>query len=185
MTYKTALFSLALLAGCGGTADLYSVPTPAVSDSIRIGYATVEVRDVSLPTYAADDVIAVQGPGGVLLTDENIRWADSPERAVGLELSRHLAQLSGRRVASEPWPFEGFADAILEVRFESLIAGADGIYRASGQYFVSTEEAARDRSGLFDLAVPYVIDAGPAGIAAARGQLVLDLAELIATEGLR
>jgi len=185
MTIKPALFVLAVLAGCGGTADLYAVPTPQVGDRITIRYDTVEVRDVSLPSYAADDVIAVEGPDGVLLTDADIRWADSPERAVGLELSRHLAQLSGERVASEPWPFDGFADAILEVRFESLIAGADGVFRAAGQYFVSTEGAENDRSGLFDLAVPIVPETGPAGIAAARGQLVLDLAELIAQDGLR
>ncbi|SLN18259.1 PqiC family protein [Pseudooctadecabacter jejudonensis] len=182
---RSALLSLAVLAGCGGTPDLYSVPTAAVTDRINIAYATVEVRDVSLPSYAADDVIAVEAPNGVLLTDADIRWADSPERAVGLELTRHLSQLSRARVASEPWPFEGFAEAILEVRFESFLARANGTFTAQGQYFVSTEREVRDRSGLFDLAVPYDPAGGPAAIAAARGQLVLDLAELIAKDGLR
>ena len=94
-------------------------------------------------------------------------------------------QLSGKRVASEPWPFDDFPEAQVEIRFENLIASANGTYRASGQFFVSTDTRDNDDFGLFDLSVPYSVAGGPAAIANARGQLILDLAELIAREGLR
>lgn len=183
---KPAILGIAMaLSACGGTPDLYAVTPPPVTEKQRIGFGAVEVRDVSLPTYAAADEIAVADESGKLVTDANTRWADAPERAVALELSRNLARLSGARVASEPWPFEGFPDARLEVRFESLIAGADGLFRAAGQYFVGVSDGGRERSGLFDLAVPYDVEGGPQAIAAARGQLILDLATLIAKGGLR
>lgn len=62
--------------------------------------------------------------------------ADAPGRAVALELTRNLSRPTGARVASEPWPFEAFPDARLEVRFENLLASATGQYRAASQYFV-------------------------------------------------
>ncbi|QFT93674.1 hypothetical protein FIU86_12540 [Roseovarius sp. THAF9] len=175
-----------LTAACGGpSADLYPVAPPQVSDSIRISFRTVEVREVSLPAYAAADEIAVEDEDGKLVTDANIRWADSPERSVALEIARNLARLSGARVASEPWPFEELPDARLEVRFESLVAGADGNFRGSGQYFVGVPDGRRERSGLFQLAVPYDPEGGMPALARARGQLVLDLSRIIAREGLR
>ena len=183
---KPALAGVALaLAACGGTPDLYSVTPPRVTETVRIGFRAVEVRDVSLPTYAAADEIAIQDPTGKLVTDSDMLWADSPERAVALELAGHLARLSGARVASEPWPFEALPDARLEVRFESLVAGADGQFRTSGQYFVGVTDGRRERSGLFELAVPFDPDGGPQAIALARGQVILDLATFIARNGLR
>ncbi|MGK7652266.1 MULTISPECIES: PqiC family protein [unclassified Roseovarius] len=188
MTFRTtALVAATLLtAACGGpSADLYPVAAPQVTDTIRISYSTVEVRDVSLPAYAAADEIAIEDEDGKLVTDANVRWADSPERAVALEIARNLARLSGARVASEPWPFEEFPDARLEVRFESLVAGADGNFRGSGQYFVGVPDGRRERSGIFELAVPYDPEGGIPALASARGKLVLDLSRIIAREGLR
>lgn len=184
---KPALLGITLaVASCGGTPDRYSVTAPAISQTVRIGFGAVEVREVSLPTYAAADEITVQDASGKLVEAEGgVLWADSPERAVALELSRNLARLSGARIASEPWPFEAFPDARLEVRFESLLAGADGQFWASGQYFVGVTDGRRERSGLFDLAVPFDIDGGPQAIATARGQVILDLADFIARNGLR
>lgn len=184
--FKSALAGLALtLAACGGTPDLYPVETPQVTQKIGIGFRAVEVRDVSLPTYAAADEIAVLDANGKLVTQSDVLWADSPERAVALELARHLARLSGARVASEPWPFEAFPDARLEVRFESLVAGIDGQFRTSGQYFVGVTDGGRERSGLFDFSVPYDPAGGPQAIAQARGKAILDLATYIARNGLR
>ena len=174
-----------VLSACGGTPELYSVPSPVVEKSVRIAFRSVEVRDVSLPTYAAADEIAVQDASGKLVTDSGTLWADSPERAVALALAGNLARLSGARVASEPWPFEAFPDARLDVRFESLLAGADGQFRARGQYFVGVTDGRRERSGLFDLSVPFDQAGGPQAIATARGQLILDLSRFIARNGLR
>lgn len=185
---NSSLASLTLLlAACsGGTPDLYPVQPPQVTETIRIAYRSVEVRDVSLPTYAAAQEIAVEDENGKLLTETNTLWADAPERAVALELAGNLARLSKAQVASEPWPFEAFPEARLDVRFESLLAGADGSFRATGQYFVAVADGRRaERSGLFDLSVPYDPEGGPQAIAQARGQIILDLSEDIARNGLR
>ncbi|SFR32539.1 PqiC family protein [Litoreibacter janthinus] len=183
---KLAMFGAILaLTGCGATPDLYPVTPPQVEQKQRIAFRSVEVRDISLPTYASANEIAVEGLDGKLATDAAVLWADSPERAVSLELTRNLARITGARVASEPWPFEAFPDARLEVRFESLIAGANGQFRASGQFFVGVPDGGRERSGLFELSVPFDPLGGPQAIATARGAVILDLADYIARNGLR
>lgn len=175
---------LCLTAACGSP-DRFAVVVPEITQKTRIAFASIEVRDVSLPSYAAADEIAVQAEDGTLTSSSKVLWADAPERAIALELSRNLARLTDRRIASEPWPFEAFPDARLEVRFADLIATAGGAFRATGQYFVAVEDGGRERSGLFDLTVAFDPAAGPGAIAAARGQLILDLAQYIAREGLR
>lgn len=181
---KALFFSmgLGLLSACGAP-DRVAVQAPPVSEAIRIGFASVEVKDVSLPSYAAADEIAQLAPDGTVITSD-VLWADAPERAIGLEISRNLARLTGRRVASEPWPFEQEAAAALDIRFGDLVAGTDGIYRATGQYFVAVYQG-RERSGLFDLSVAFDPKGGPAAIARARGQLILNLTAEIARDGLR
>jgi uncharacterized lipoprotein YmbA len=180
-----ALFaSFSVLVACSSDVNRYTVQAPASAETIRIAFGSVEIRDVSLPSYAAADEITTERPDGVLASTTDVLWADSPERAVELELARHLAKLTGARVASDPWPFEAFPDARLEVRFEQLLAGADGVYRAQGQYFVAVETG-RERAGLFDLSTPYAVEGGPQALAAARGGLILDVAEFIARNGLR
>ncbi|WP_299505891.1 ABC-type transport auxiliary lipoprotein family protein [uncultured Roseobacter sp.] len=187
MTLPTPIWivlgTLALTA-CAAAPDRYVIPTPQIADQQRIAFRSVEIRKISLPAYAASDEIAQQGADGRVISDGGLLWADTPERAVALELSRHLSRLTGARVASEPWPFETFADARLELRFESLIAGEDGQFRTNGQYFVAVENG-RERSGLFSLAVPFDPSGGPQAIAAARGQIILDLARYVAVNGLR
>ncbi|MEM6304445.1 MAG: ABC-type transport auxiliary lipoprotein family protein [Pseudomonadota bacterium] len=174
-----------LLAACGGSADRFAVSPPPVTEKVRIAFASVEVRDVSLPSYAAADEIHLQDADGKLTSSTGVLWADEPERAIALELSRNLAKLSGRRVASEPWPFEAFPDARLAIRFADLVATTSGQFKATGQYFVAVEDGRRERSGLFDLTVPFDPEAGAGAIATARGQLILDLATFIAKKALR
>lgn len=178
-----SVLGLALLAACG-SANRYDVSPPQITEKTRIAFASVEVRDVSLPSYAAADEIAIRSEDGTLTSSSDVLWADAPERAIALELSQNLARLTDRRIASEPWPFEAFPDARLEIRFSELVATTTGVFSTSGQYFVAVEEG-RERSGLFDLNVPFDPAAGPNAIARARGQLILDLAEFIAREGLR
>ena len=182
---RPALFVLVMTLGaCASDANRYAVTPPEVSERIRIAFGSVELREVSLPTYAAADEIHQEAPDGVLKSTTDVLWADAPERAIALSLSRNLAQLTRARVASDPWPFEEFPDARLDVRFEELLARADGRYQASGQYFVAVEEG-RERSGLFDLTVTYDPVGGAAAIAEARGALILNVATEIAREGLR
>ena len=177
-------FLAAMLAGCASDAQRFTAPAPEVTERVSIRFGSVEIREVTLPTYAAADEITRQDANGVLQANADVLWADAPERAVNLELARNLARLTGARVASAPWPFEAFPDARIDIRFEELLPGADGQYRASGQYFIAVEEG-RESAGLFSLARPVAVDAGPVAIAAARKLLVLDVAEFIARSGLR
>ncbi|WP_299968759.1 ABC-type transport auxiliary lipoprotein family protein [uncultured Roseobacter sp.] len=176
---------LASLLGCTAAPDRYVVPTPAATDRQSIAFRTVEIREVSLPAYAASDEISLQDEGGRLATVGDGLWADTPERAVSLALARHLAELSGRTVASAPWPLESFPDARLDVRFETLTAEETGTFRARGQYFVAVGDGRRERAGLFDLAVPFDPAGGAGAIATARGQIILDLARDLAARALR
>lgn len=186
MTFAARVFGFVALFGLAacGSPERFAVSTPQITQTTRIAFASVEVRDVSLPSYAAADEISIRAEDGTVTSSSDVLWADAPERAIALELSQNLAQLTKRRIASEPWPFEAFPDARLEVRFAELIATTTGAFETSGQYFVAVEEG-RERSGLFDLTVPFDPEGGATAIAAARGQLILDLAEFIARNGLR
>lgn len=177
--------AVVMLAGCAEAPIRYTVPSPIVGETIRIAYRSVEVRDVSLPTYAASDEIHVEGEDGALQSSTSVLWADNPERAVSLALARNLAEVTKAKVANEPWPFESFAQARVEVRIEQMLASKLGVFRLQGQYFVSGSDDARERSGLFELSRPYDFEAGPRAIAAARGEVILELAREIARSGLR
>jgi uncharacterized lipoprotein YmbA len=145
---------------------------------------SLEVRDVSLPAYAESEEIHIQSADGSLSSSNSVLWADLPVRAISLELSQNIASLTGARVASEPWPFERTPQARLEVRMDELLAGVDGVFHASGQYFLSSTEGGRDRSGTFKLSVPFDFEAGPVAIAQARTQAILELAEKIARDAM-
>ena len=175
---------LGLLAACSD-ADRFAVQSPAVTESVPIAFRSVEVRDVSLPTYAASDEIAQQSADGTVTSSSDVLWADEPERAVALELSRNLMRITGARIASEPWPFEAYPEARLELRFADMVAGTDGVFRVTGQFFVAVLDGRRERSGLFDLSVPFDASGGPNAIAQARGRIILDLSYFVAREGLR
>ena len=179
-----ALGLMLLLVACGN-AERFAVAPQTVTEKVSIAFASVEVRDVSLPTYAAADEIHLEAADGTLTSSSDVLWADAPERAVALELSQNLARITGRRVASEPWPFEAFPTARLEVRFAELVASSAGVFKTSGQYFVGVTDGRRERSGLFELTVPFDPKGGPGAIARARGQLILDLSTFIARNGLR
>tara|TARA_R110002049_G_scaffold117332_2_gene270499 strand:+ start:81459 stop:82022 length:564 start_codon:yes stop_codon:yes gene_type:complete len=184
-TQRIAILGTVLLLAACGSAERFAVRPPVVTEKINIAFSAVEVRDVSLPSYAAADEISTQEDDGTLISSKSVLWADAPERAVALELSQNLARMTGRRIASEPWPFEAFADARLEVRFAELVATTAGEFRTSGQYFVAVRDGRAERSGLFDLKVAFDPKGGPNAIAAARGQLILDLASYIARNGLK
>ncbi|MEM9966461.1 MAG: ABC-type transport auxiliary lipoprotein family protein [Pseudomonadota bacterium] len=172
------------LAACAAE-ERFAVAAPKETKRIPIVFSSVEVRDVSLPSYAASEEIFMQRPDGTLTSAGNVLWADAPERSIALELSRNLALISGGRVASEPWPFEEPPIARLEVRFSELLATTSGSFRASGQYFVAVTDGRPERSGLFDLSVPFNAEAGLMTLAQARGRVILELATHVARKGLR
>jgi uncharacterized lipoprotein YmbA len=174
----------ALLVGCGGPDLRVAVPRAAVVERVPIAARSVEVREVSLPGYAASDDIFVDDGAGLIVSEADVLWADEPVRSVTLEIVRYLSQITGARVASEPWPFQSEAQLTVEIRIEQMLASADGTFRLAGHYFVGSPYG-RERAQLFDLSVPLGAGAGPPAIAAARGQAVRALAVDIARRGLR
>ncbi|WP_146587902.1 PqiC family protein [Puniceibacterium confluentis] len=188
---KTHLFPKGLLvaatlsvAACSGGDIRYA--TPAIEPTVKVSsrYRSLEVVEVTLPTYAATEEIFLQQPDGAIEALGPL-WADLPARAMTLQLARDLGAITGATVAPEPWPFRGFSDARVDVRFEEMVATTSGQFRIAGQYFVAPEQEGGERSGSFAIAVPLPEDASASQIAAARGAATLTLAEQIARSGLR
>jgi uncharacterized lipoprotein YmbA len=146
----------------------------------------VEIREVSLPEYAAGQEVAWQTEDGAVRSNPEQVWADSQPRAVTLELARQISNVSGATVIAEPWPLAENPGRRLEVRVEQMLARADGTFRLAGQYFVTPDLGARgaDVVRRFDISVPIVTDAGdpknPALIAKAQALAVQGLATQIA-----
>ncbi|WOI55614.1 membrane integrity-associated transporter subunit PqiC [Palleronia sp. LCG004] len=183
MKRLTLAFAL-LLSACGGTQLRYELPEVAETAQIPVSYGSVEIRDVSLPTYAQQDIIYVEDEDGALVGDTDLLWADDPQRAFTEGLAFRLAALTRARVASEPWPFYENPDARIEVRFSRALPENTGRYRIAGQYFVaSVDGERRDTARRFDLSAPIVTPTSPA-IAAAKAEVIDQLAQLIARDGL-
>ena len=184
MKLLPALLGLLALAACGPAPLRLTTPPTSPVERIDIGFSTVEVLDVSLPDYAADERIFVQVPGGAL-TPSGAIWADDPARALTLELSLALADITAARVAPEPWPFEERPEAQVDVRLAEIVADAAGAFVMRGQYFVASQDgSARDTAEEFRIVIPLPPEPGPATIAAARARATVALAREIAAEGL-
>ncbi|PRY24185.1 hypothetical protein CLV78_10349 [Aliiruegeria haliotis] len=179
-----ALLVTLALAACGDAPVRYAAQPVPSGAPIRINVSQLEVREVSLPAYARTEEIWRETAAGALEADASTLWADDPARGMTQELTSHLSALSGARVAAEPWPFEDLPQARLVVRMDEMVAGIDGTFRMSGQYFVARLSSGRDASGSFRVAAPIAPDSGAAGVAAARAAAVRDLARLIADRGL-
>lgn len=179
------LIAFVVLVACGGTPALIAVSEPTAEGRVRVSVASVELKEPSLPGYALADEIPLEEEGGLVNVVEAVLWADKPARAISLELTRHLSALTRVRVAPAPWPFEAQPDASLDVRFETLLARADGRFQASGQYFVARLDGGRERSGFFDLSETIAQPATAQSISDARGRVIRALAELLAREALR
>ncbi|MEQ9260517.1 MAG: ABC-type transport auxiliary lipoprotein family protein [Roseovarius sp.] len=177
--------AIAALAACGGPPDQrLAVPKAPVAEKQPVRYSTIALREVSLPSYAALEEIYVADETGLLTTREGVIWADDPVRAITLEISRYLSNITGAQVVAEPWPFDEPAQATLELRIEDMLARSDGTFQLAGQYYISSE-GGRGRTRLFDLSVPMPEEDGVTAIATARSQAVRDLALEIARQGLR
>lgn len=178
-----ALICLALLGACSdpeATARYQIDPVPAEKTlPNRLGSA--ELREVSLPQYAAGQEISYQTEDGALRSSPDNVWADDPPRAITLALARQISTLSGATVIAEPWPLADEPQRRVEVRVEQFLAQADGQVRLTGVYYVSATgfSAGGDLVRRFDLRVP-VAGEGPAEIAKAQSRAVALLAERIA-----
>jgi uncharacterized lipoprotein YmbA len=183
MMRLTVFAVAALLAGCGAGNDArYLIDPPAAVEKVPVRVGSIEVRDVSLPSYAAAVDIAQQEPDGALRNIAGTLWADDPVRGITGALARSLDQATTASVAAEPWPLAEPAQAELSVRVERMLAGADGQFRFAGQYALSSRDGVlRDRLRHFDITTPLTAD-GSAGIAGASGSAIAMLAAQIAED---
>lgn len=174
------LLPLALiLAACSSAEPRYLIETPVQSGTMRLRVNTLEIRDVSLPTYAEASEIVLEGEDGALTQVDNALWADDPARAVTQALADHIGRASNATVASEPWPLEEDAQAAVTVRVGQMIARASGSFELAGQYAISSyDRVVRERIERFDITVPLPSTA-PDGIATATGAAIAELADQI------
>ncbi len=181
MIRLVSVLMLAALTACTSTPANRLDFSPVASDlKVRAFVGSVMLRTVSLPTYAAAEEIAIEVAPGIIGSDANILWADDPERAVTLAMTQQLDDILSATVGPEPWPFVGLPDVAVEVRVAQMLAGADGVFRLSGQYFVGGDGIDyRNSSHQFDLSEPLVGE-GVSAIATAQARAVLRLSEDIA-----
>ncbi|MEY8882673.1 membrane integrity-associated transporter subunit PqiC [Donghicola sp. XS_ASV15] len=185
MTNALPILALVALAAC--TAPEVRLATPQIDSdvSVRTSFPSLEMRLVSLPTYAGAEEISIQQADGTITSGASLLWADDPARAVTLALSRHLSLITGATVAPEPWPFDAYASGRVDVRFTDMLARSDNQFQIAGQYFVvDSEGRGRDRAVLFDIQEPVSAPFGPAQAADARARAIANLAAEIAQKAL-
>ena len=176
--------SLFLVAACSGSDTLVPAPEVRAVERVSARYASIEVLEVSLPEYASEAEIYVENDGA--LVSAGTLWADQPSRSVTLALSRNLTEITGARIAPEPWPFDAYPEARVDVRIERLLADEDNNLAMSGQAFVADLTGhSRDRALVFSLTQPINDVPSPSNAAEARSAIVAQLAVLIARSGLR
>ena len=175
-----ALLSLVFVTACSGPSNRLDMSPVSSNLQLRALVGSAMLRTVSLPTYAAAEEIAVEIAPGIIGTDADILWADDPERAVTLAMTRHLDGILNATVGPDPWPFAGLPDVSVDVRVSQMLAGADGVFRLSGQYYVGGDGIDfRNSSHRFDFAINIDGEGTPA-IAMAQARAILALSEDIA-----
>jgi len=186
LTLRAALAAICLaLAACAGPVTQVAVPPVQTDLRLRPIVASVELRDISLPRYAAADDVARAGPDGGIGAVAGTVWADTPERALTLRLADALETITGARVAAEPWPFSDPPSASVTVRVSDALgqAGgedAPGRFVLRGSYAIAPVASdLSDRAGRFDIVVPLAGDS-PQALAAAQSVALGALAETLA-----
>ncbi|HMQ40644.1 MAG TPA: ABC-type transport auxiliary lipoprotein family protein [Paracoccus sp. (in: a-proteobacteria)] len=174
------------LSGCGdgtGTAR-YIIDPPDSAQRTGDQLGATELKEVSLPDYAAADEISWQDADGAVRASNKVLWADKPERAFTITLARAISEISGASVVPEPWPFPSPPKHRLDVRVEQALAANDGYFHLKGRYFVAAEGsgAGSHHARVFDIAVP-VDQNQPDSVADAASVAITMLAEQIAGLG--
>lgn len=174
------VLAVATLAACSPLAERVALSPAQSSLELRPRVQSAMVRTVSLPTYAASEEIAVETADGRITIREDVLWADEPERAVTLILTRTLGEILNTDVGPDPWPFVGLPDVSVDIRVERMLGSFDGTFALNGQFFVASEAAPfPDSAHSFAITEPMA-DASVASIAAAQSAALLKLAEQIA-----
>lgn len=176
-----AILAIAVTASCSSSPSNRLDMSPVTSEiQVRAIVGTAMLRTVSLPTYAAAEEIAVEVSPGIIGTSANILWADDPERAVTLAMTQHLDGILSATVGPDPWPFAGLPDVAVDVRVAQMLAGADGLFRFNGQYFIGGD-GIDFPNGSHRFAITQRLEGGDtAAIAVAQARAILALSEDIA-----
>lgn len=181
MTFKYLPFAMLLLSACAGEEEpRYLIEPVDQPGKLSVSIATLEVRDVSLPAYAAEPDILAEGEGGALYPVGESVWADDPVRGVTMALVGDLSERTTATVVAEPWPLSEGAQARLDVRVVQALARSGGTFALTGQFAVaSPDEVIREFVRGFEIAVP-IVGEGSQAIAAAQSQAIGELAGLVA-----
>ncbi|KJZ20445.1 PqiC family protein [Loktanella sp. S4079] len=139
MLRPLTLLAFAAMTACSAPADRLALTAAPSTLELQPLVRSAMVRTVSLPTYAAAEELAVQSPSGLISSNQNVLWADDPQRAITLAIADTLGDILNTDVGPDPWPFIGLPDVAVDVRVTQMLAGSDGIFRLSGQYFVGGE----------------------------------------------
>lgn len=187
LTPSRAVLAAACLFVASCAAPVTQVAVPPVASDLRLRplVSSLELRDLSLPRYAAGDDVVRRGADGGIGALSGTVWADTPERALTLRLADALARITGARVATEPWPFAEPPAASVTVRVADALGqpGTDdvpGQFVLRGSYAISPVASdLADRDGRFEITVPLADD-GARALAAAQSAALGDLAETLA-----
>jgi uncharacterized lipoprotein YmbA len=170
-----------LVAACGDNSARFLLDTPPSQQKIAVRVATIEVRDVTLPAYAASSEIMIQAEDGALRPLAQAVWADDPVRAVSLSLARNIEAVSTATASTEPWPLIDPAQVRVDVRIDRMVAQSDGQFQLAGQFSIAAPDGAvRESLNRFDILQPLAADT-PDAIAQATSAVLLTLARQIAT----
>lgn len=175
-----AVLAILSISGCALVEDTTLVRLPDIRPDItrNISAKNVQIRTVSLPAYAASEDIIIETSAGTLTELPGVAWADLPERAVTLALARDLRRITGAVIGPDPWPLDGLADRVIDLRVQEMVARTDGTFVIMGQYFISGEPA---RARIFEMSAP-VLGQAPSDIARAKAVALTRLAESLASD---
>ncbi|MDX8349477.1 ABC-type transport auxiliary lipoprotein family protein [Cognatiyoonia sp. IB215446] len=180
MLRKFVVLAAMALVACTPPIDRLAMPRLQSELSLSPLVSSAMVRTVILPTYAELEEVAFETPSGLIAIDENVLWADMPDRAVTLNIAQSLADILDTRVGPDPWPFVGLPDIAIDIRVARMLAGADGVFRLTGQYYIGGDGIDFPNSTrAFEITQPMP-DQSLQSIAAAQSAALLTLSEQIA-----
>lgn len=180
MLSRLMVLAFAAIAACTPLAERVALSPLPSSLELRPLVGSAMVRTVSLPSYAAAEELALETADGRITINEDVLWADEPERAVTLNLTRTLRNILNTDVGPDPWPFVGLPDVSVDIRVERMLGSLNGSFELTGQFFVASEAAQfRDSTHSFEISEPMA-DASVGSISAAQSAALLKLAEQIA-----